>query len=66
MKPFVVFVGNFQPLTNVTKDSMSGVAGVLDLPLEHYGVNIVQVFKLSKVAGLQSAAFKNELFHRHL
>ena len=38
MKPFVAFVVGFQPLTNVTKNSISVVAGVLDLPLEHYNV----------------------------
>ena len=34
MMPFVELVGGFQPL-NVTKTSISEVAGALDLPLEH-------------------------------
>ena len=35
MKAFVVLVGDFQPLTNVTNNNISGVAGLLDLPPEH-------------------------------
>ena len=31
MKPFVTLVRDFQPLANVTKNSISVVAGVLDL-----------------------------------
>ena len=38
MKPFVALVGNFQPLTNTTKNSISAVVGVLDPPLEPYNV----------------------------
>ena len=38
MKPFVALAVGFQPLINVTKSSISGVAGVLDLSLEHYNV----------------------------
>ena len=38
MKPFVALVGDFQPLINVTKTSISGAAEVLDPPLEHYNV----------------------------
>ena len=49
MKPFVALISGFQPLTNVTKNPISGAVRVLDLPLEH----TVQVFKLSKVAGLR-------------
>ena len=37
-KLFDVLAGSFQPLTNVTKNSVSGVARVLDLPLGHYDV----------------------------
>ena len=38
MKPFDALVGDFKSLTNITKNSISGVAGVLDLHLEHYNV----------------------------
>ena len=33
-----VLVSRFQPLINTTKNSISGVVGVLDPPLEHYKV----------------------------
>ena len=36
MKPFDTIVGGFQLLTNVTKNSILGVAGVLDPPQKHY------------------------------
>ena len=39
MKPFHALVRDFEPLTNVTKNSVSGVAGVLDPSLEHYSVS---------------------------
>ena len=54
MKPFVALISGFQPLTNVTKNPISGAVRVLDLPLEH----TVQVFKLSKVAGLRLQLLK--------
>ena len=38
METFVALVSGFQSLTNVTKKSISGVAGVLAPPLEHYNV----------------------------
>ena len=39
MKVYVVlFVCGLQPLTNVTKNSILGVTGVLDPPLELYNV----------------------------
>ena len=43
-----------KPSTNVRKTSVLGVAGVLDPPLElcNVLVKFLQVFKLSKVAGL--------------
>ena len=34
MKALVALVSGFQPLTNVTKNSIFGVAGELDPPLE--------------------------------
>ena len=41
MKASVSLISGFQPLVNVTKNSISGIAGVLDPPLEHYaGVQI--------------------------
>ena len=33
-----ILVSRFQPLINTTKNSISGVVGVLDPPLEHYKV----------------------------
>ena len=36
MKLIVALVGGFQPLTILTKNSKSRVAGVLDSSLEHY------------------------------
>ena len=38
MKLFVALVGDLQPLTNVTKNAIPGVEGVLDPPLEYYNV----------------------------
>ena len=38
IKPFVALASDFQPLTNVTKNSMLGVAGTLDPPLERYNI----------------------------
>ena len=38
MKLFVALVVSFHALPNVTKNSISGDAGVLDTPLEHYNV----------------------------
>ena len=35
MKPLVALAGGFHTLTNVTKNSISGVASVLDPPLEY-------------------------------
>ena len=34
----LLLIYNFQPSTNVTKNSILGVAGVLDPPLELYNV----------------------------
>ena len=57
IKLFVALVSSFGPLTNVTKNSISGVVGVPGSPLEFYNISItcVQVFKLSNVERLQSA-----------
>ena len=38
MKPFVALIGGFQPLSNVAKNSISEVVGVLYPPLGHYNV----------------------------
>ena len=38
MKPFDALMGGVQPLTNATKNFISGVARVLDPPLENYNV----------------------------
>ena len=36
MELFVALVSGFQLLTNVTKNSIIGVTGVLDQPMEYY------------------------------
>ena len=57
----MALISIFHPITNATKDSIVGVAGVLGPSLEQYNVLCVQikllvlVFKLNKVSGLQSA-----------
>ena len=38
IKPFVALVSGFQPLTNVTKNSILGAAGTLDPALERYNM----------------------------
>ena len=54
MRLFVALVYSLQPSITVTRNSILGAAGVLESPLELYkGVlKFVQVFKLSKNAGL--------------
>ena len=47
----VVIVCGLKPSTNVTKNSVLGVAGVLDSPPERV-LKSVQVLKLKKLAGL--------------
>ena len=55
MEAFIALVSGFQPLTNITKNPISKVAGVLGPRMERYNVlKFVQVLKLSKAAGLQS------------
>ena len=54
IKHLIALVSGFQPGANGTKNSISEVEDVLDPPLERYRVlKFVQVFKLSKVAGLE-------------
>ena len=38
MELFVTLISSFQLLTNFTKNSIVGVTGVLDSPLEYYNV----------------------------
>ena len=38
MKHFVALIGDFHPLTNVTKESIPGFDGALDPSLEHHSV----------------------------
>ena len=60
MKLFVTFVNGFQPLTNLTKNSMLDVAGVLEtsLIIIHIKVFIYQSFFKCKAV---TSIFCNEI-----
>ena len=65
MKPFVALISSFQPLTNVTKNSISGDAGVLHPSMEHYKICTGVQIKQSCRAAVCNFT-KNKLSHRYL